>query len=658
VCGIVGVVGGAPLPPETFAAMRDALHRRGPDGEGAWTDAEARVSLGHRRLAVVELSDAGAQPMVSHDGRFVLTFNGEIYNHREMRQRFESAHGARSWRGHSDTETLLEWIAARGVAAAVEHAIGMFAFAVWDRRDRRLTLARDRFGEKPMYYGWSGDAFLFASELQPFRRYPGFDRAVDRDVAALYLQWAHVPAPYAIHPRTYKLQPGCLLVLDAARSAGAPSSAPFAPFTAPGLAIERYWSLADRVTAGARDLVRDPQEAVDGLDRLLADAVRLQSDADVPLGAFLSGGIDSSTIVALMQAQASRPVRTFSIGFSEEGFNEAEDAKRVAAHLGTSHTEMYVTPSMARDVIPLLPSLYAEPFADASQIPTYLVSRMTREHVTVALSGDAGDELFGGYNRYFWGERVWKRVAWMPAGIRHLAGRTIEAVPAAGWDALGRAVPGMRGVARLGDKAHKLARRMRTVDSMDGLYRSLVTEWSPTDGAVAGSQRLRTLFDDPGFGAVVPAGAARMMFFDTMTYLPDTILQKVDRAAMAVSLETRVPFLDHRVVEYAWRVPMAMKIREGQGKWLLRQVLDRYVPRALVDRPKAGFGVPIAAWLRGPLRPWAEELLGPAALHRVGLLAEGPVRSRWHEHLSGTRDWATQLWPALMLQAWATSLAD
>ena len=649
--------------------MADRIDHRGPDDAGVWIENGAGIALAHRRLSILDLSPAGHQPMVSPSGRYVIAFNGEIYNHLSLRAELEtSAHalnssfqlqapsrgtsGTRQWRGHSDTETLLAGFEEWGIEPTLQKTVGMFAMALWDRVERRLHLARDRFGEKPLYYGWSRGAFVFGSELKALRRYPGFDNPIDRDVVALYLQFCYVPAPYAIYQHIYKLEPGCVLSLSSSDVSAPPAAALFAPARHHTLTVERYWALSEVVQRGLADPIREDCEAVEQLETTLLKAVSLQCVADVPLGAFLSGGIDSSTIVALMQAQATRPVRTFTIGFDDAGFNEAEYAKEVARHLGTDHTELYVSPKQARDVIPHLPDLYCEPFADPSQIPTYLVSQIARQHVTVALSGDAGDELFGGYNRYFWGRRIWSRLSWMPLTARRMLGTLIQEVPAQAWDVIGAGLPAVSRIARLGEKAHKLGYRLRTVNSLDDLYRSLVSQWTPDSGVVPGVRRLATRLDDPMAVRGVLEPEHRMMIWDSLTYLPDDILHKVDRAAMGVSLETRVPFLDHRVAELAWRLPLHMKIRGGQGKWALRQVLYKYVPRKLIERPKAGFGIPVGQWLRGPLREWAEDLLGESRLHRGGLLAAGPIREKWQQHLAGTHDWTPMLWAVLMFQAW------
>jgi asparagine synthase (glutamine-hydrolysing) len=621
--------------------MALAIQHRGPDDAGAWADDKDGIGLGHRRLSILDLSAAGHQPMHSPSGRYVLAFNGEIYNHLALRADLQVTLGpAPTWRGHSDTETLLAGFAAWGVAATLQRAVGMFAIALWDKAERRVTLARDRLGEKPLFYGWVRGAFVFGSELKALRAYPGFDNPISRDALALYLQHCAVPAPYSIYQDIFKLEPGCVLSLD------------LSGLASKTVRIEPYWRFIDAVRQGLAAPIQSETEALVSLEAALREAVALQAVADVPLGAFLSGGVDSSTIVALMQAQSSRPVQTFTVGFDEAGFDESPHALAVARHLGTEHYALRVTAADARAVIPLLPAMYDEPFADSSQIPTHLVSQAARQHVTVTLSGDAGDELFGGYNRYFWGQRVWNRLGWMPSIMRQGLGAGIQQLPVAAWDAMGRALPGANGVARLGDKAHKLAHRLKTVQNVDDLYRSLVTEWPHGADLVLGASRLPTRLDDVNLVVGVPEAEHRMMLWDTLTYLPDDILTKVDRAAMSVSLETRVPFLDHRVVELAWRLPLHMKIRGGQGKWALRQLLYKYVPRELIERPKAGFGMPVGQWLRGPLREWAEELLDEARLERGGYFNPVPIRQAWQEHLSGRYDWTPRLWTVLMFQAW------
>ena len=629
---------------EVVSRMALAIKHRGPDDAGAWADAEAGIALGHRRLSIIDLSPAGHQPMHSSCGRYVLVFNGEVYNHLALRTELQSAGFVFDWRGHSDTETLLAGFAAWGVTDTLKRSVGMFALALWDKEERSLTLARDRFGEKPLYYGWVGQgaqrAFAFGSELKALRAYPNFDNPINRGALALYLQHSTVPAPHSIYENIFKLEPGCVLTL---RSSDLQTRA---------LSIEPYWRFTDSVREGMANPVENETEAVSLLDAALREAVALQAVADVPLGAFLSGGVDSSTIVALMQSQAVRPVQTFTVGFDEAGFDESPHALAVAKHLGTEHHEIRVTADDARSVIPLLPQLYDEPFADSSQIPTYLVCQSAHRNVTVALSGDAGDELFGGYNRYFWAERVWNRVAWLPSSFRQALGTTLQQLPTERWDSLGRMLPGGCGIARLGDKAHKMAQRMKTVKSLDDLYRSLVTEWPEDVELVKGATRLPTKLDDTSLVVGISDAEHRMMLWDSLTYLPDDILTKVDRAAMGVSLETRVPFLDHRVAELAWRLPLNIKIRGGEGKWVLRQVLYKYVPRELIERPKAGFGIPVGLWLRGPLRDWAENLLSESRLQVEGYLNPKPIRTKWIEHLTGQRDHTASLWTVLMFQAW------
>ena len=640
--------------------MALAIQHRGPDDAGAWADAQAGIAFGHRRLSIVDLSPAGHQPMASACGRYMIAFNGEIYNHLELRAELRSTVTEPAWRGHSDTETLLAAFERWGVEATLQKTVGMFAIALWDMQARTLHLARDRFGEKPLYYGWVNGAFVFGSELKALRAYPGFANPVSREALALYMHFTYVPAPHSIYQGIYKLEPGCLLSVCGQPEIAADFQPLRPPATRQGITLRRWWSLADVVEAGAKQPILDEEAALAALEDRLSEAVKLESLADVPLGAFLSGGVDSSAIVALMQRQATQPVKTFTIGFEEAGFDESPHARAVAQHLGTLHTELFVTAAEARDVIPRLPAMYDEPFADSSQIPTHLVCHAARQHVTVALSGDAGDELFGGYNRYFWGPRIWRRLAWLPYPARQALGRAISSLPVAGWDALGMPLNalllGTRGIARVGDKAHKLAARLRGVQSMDDLYLSLVSEWQDPAQVVRGeggpvSER-PGLLADPLPAAGVEDATLRMMYRDSMTYLPDDILCKVDRAAMATSLETRVPFLDHRVAELAWQLPLSMKVRGNEGKWALRQVLYKYVPRELIERPKAGFGIPVGQWIRGPLRAWAESLLDEKRLAAEGYFHPAPIRQRWAEHLSGHRDHTPGLWAVLMFQAW------
>jgi asparagine synthase (glutamine-hydrolysing) len=639
-CGIAGFLSPAPLAPEAqhwARAMGDRLRHRGPDGRDEWLDAQAGIALAHRRLAIVDLTDAGRQPMASADGRWVITFNGEIYNHLALRQQLEAQGRAPAWRGHSDTETLLAAVAAWGVEVAIGRTVGMFALALWDRQDRALTLVRDRLGEKPLYYGLQGGVLLFGSELKALQAHPEYRGEIDRDALTLLLRFGYVPAPWSIHQGIRKLPPGTMLRI-----------ARVAEWNAEPVP---YWSARELAVAGAREpLAIDDAQAVDTLDRLLRQSIAGQRMADVPLGAFLSGGIDSTATVAVMQALSSTPVRTFTIGVPDAALDESGDARAVARHLGTQHTELVVTPEEALRVIPRLPQLYCEPFADASQIPTFLVSQLARRDVTVSLSGDAGDELFGGYDRYRWGERI----ADVPRALRRVAGSALNALPAEAWSALlAPASPWLpaelRGGAGRPDRLRKLA-GVLSARSDDALYQDILGFWPEGGAPVRGAAEPASVFSEPP--PPLPDFAARMMLLDLRSYLPDDILVKVDRAAMAASLETRVPLLDHRIVEFALRLPLHQKVRGGQGKWILRQLVDRYVPRALMERPKKGFGIPIHEWLRGPLRDWAENLLSEQRMRAAGLIDPEPVRRLWAQHLAGDNDWGYRLWPVLMFEAW------
>jgi asparagine synthase (glutamine-hydrolysing) len=624
-------------------AMTDTIAHRGPDDEGYWVDEGAGVAFGHRRLSIVDLSPHGRQPMVSADGRWVLTFNGEIYNHAEIRAELEAA-GAVSqggWRGHSDTETFLQAIAVWSLEEALRKAVGMFAFALWDRQERTLFLVRDRFGEKPLYYGWAGKDLLFGSELKALRRHPQFSRKIDRQALARFVSLGYVPAPLSIYRGIFKLEPGCVLTV---RAGAGPISAPPAEGANAPVSLSRYWSYRDVVLDGLDRPFADEVEAIDALDRSLKDSVRGQAMADVPVGAFLSGGIDSSTVVALYQKYSSTPVRTFSIGFEEAGYDESAYAAAVARHLGTVHHEHYVTVGEAQDVIPRLPQIYDEPFADPSQIPTYLISRFAREQVTVALTGDGGDELFAGYNRHFLVPRLWKKLGRIPSPIRKLAG-------------VGARLPSSvlslitAGGSRRPDRAAKLRQALDVAGSarsIDDVYASLLDEWDGEESPVVGQEsRLPPLV----LNGATP-DAIRLMYADATGYLPDDILAKVDRASMAVSLETRVPYLDHRVAATAARIPIGMQVNGGQGKQLLRKLLCREAPRELFERRKTGFDVPVGQWIKGPLRSWAEELLDRKRMGAEGMLDAEIVGRRWRDHLSGRRDSANALWSILMFQSW------
>ena len=619
----------------TATAMSDCIRHRGPDDSGVWCDEAAGIALSFRRLAILDLSLTGHQPMLSANGRYVAIFNGEIYNHEALREQLKPL--GHAFRGTSDTEVILASILEWGLEAAIGRLNGMFALAVWDRLERCLHLVRDRLGIKPLYYGWMGGAFIFGSELKALRAHLNFKAEINRDALVLFMRHNYIPAPHSIYLGIRKLPAGSILkILPGSASA----------VTTPNA----YWSACQVVEAGTADPFPGGEgEAIEALEGLLRASIRLRMIADVPLGAFLSGGVDSSTVVALMQTCTDVPVRTFTVGFHESGFDEASHARSVARHLHTDHTELYVTPAEARDVIPLLPALYDEPFADSSQIPTYLVSRLAREKVTVSLSGDGGDELFGGYNRYLHARRVWKMIGWLPSPARALLASGFRAVPPAVWGGfLGRTT----GFPNPADKAHKLADIVES-SGMASVYQHLTSHWHSPDQVVLGSAEPATPVSDVTQWAKVGSFTEQMMYLDLVTYLPDDILVKLDRASMGVSLEARVPFLDdHEVVEFAWRLSLRMKVRGGTGKWILRQLLYRHVPRAMIERPKTGFGVPLDSWLRGPLRDWAESLLDESLLRQGGYLRAEPVRAKWAEHLSGARNWQYHLWDVLMFQAW------
>ncbi len=615
------------------AAMAETLRHRGPDAQTVWIDAERGVALGHTRLSIIDLSAAGAQPMVSSCGRFVLSYNGEVYNAGELRTELEKA--GRRFRGHSDTEVMVEGCAVWGVQPTVERLIGMFAFAAWDQRDKRLTLVRDRLGIKPLYWGLQNGRLLFASELKALRVLPDWRGALDRNALAAYLRYGYVPAPACIYQGIQKLMPGTLLEFS---GAGEPQT-------------RSYWSLGEIAEQGQQNpLDVSDQEAEQMLESLLADAVKRRLVSDVPLGMFLSGGVDSSIVAALMQAASARPIRTFSIGFHEQNYDEAHHAKRVAAHLKTEHEELYVTPAEAQAVIPKLPTIYDEPFADSSQIPTFLVSQMTRRHVTVALSGDGGDELFAGYNRYSTGLGLAKTIRILPRPLRAALAAATKSVSPQAWDRVFALVPERVRPRQAGDKMHKLAAVLP--EDATGFYQHLISQWDGAWQLVAGADEPRHALSDAQIRGRFADDLSWMQYLDMATYLPDDILTKVDRASMAVSLEARVPLLDHRVVQLAWRLPERFKVRDGKGKWLLRQVLYKYVPKSLIERPKMGFGVPIDAWLRGPLKAWAADLLDPVAMKKAGILDPAPIMQKWNEHQSGARNWPQFLWNMLMFEAW------
>ena len=648
-CGVVGFITSRhPASSDLVTRMARALQHRGPDDEGYWLDEEAGIALGHRRLSIVDLSPNGHQPMRSRCGRYVIAFNGEVYNFQEIRKQLDAqfGFGLIPWRGHSDTEVMLEAISAWGFDDALQKFAGMFAIALWDRQQRVLHLVRDRLGEKPLYYGEMGASFVFGSELKALRMFPTSELEIDRDALADVLRFGYIPSPRSIYRGIRKLEPGGLLSVHVTQAGNFRCGPP-----------RKYWSLNQSAEhrSESDDAIADEASAVEQLHTLLRDSVKRQMISDVPLGAFLSGGIDSSTIVSLMQAQSSRPVRTFTIGFQEQGFNEAPYAKAVAAHLGTDHTEFYVTPREAAAVIPRLPEVYDEPFADSSQIPTILVSRLTRRHVTVSLSGDGGDELFAGYPRYQLGEALWARIRRLPRWSRWAASMWITGLSAQSWDRILHYV--LRGRLRSVVTGHRLHRVVELLKArgFGEMYAHLVSQWQHAEtivlGATTGTGFWGADLQDPDEHSFLN----QMRLFDIKRYLPDDLLVKVDRASMSVGLESRAPMLDHRLVEFAWRLPRNLLVRDGKSKWILRRVLDRYVPTELVDRPKAGFGMPVAQWLRGELRNWAEYLLDERNLRAQGFLDPTPVRRMWKEHLSGTHDRQAYLWNVLMFQGWFES---
>jgi len=646
-CGIAGIMGDV-WPADTWkkylTSMAETLSHRGPDDEGIWFDEKMGIGLAHRRLSIIDLSPEGHQPMFSETGRYVMVYNGEVYNFQSIRKELEPL--GHRFRGHSDTEVMLAAIEEWGVEKSLTRFNGMFAFAVWDRKESVLSLARDRIGIKPLYYGWIEGTFIFASEMKSIRRHPRFKNEISRDALALFLKHNYVPSPCSIYRDVYKLLPGCLMKVPVSGDEQ----------VGPREKRMRYWSLEDAVRRGADcPFSGNDREAAEELDALISNSVRLRMIADVPLGAFLSGGIDSSVVVSLMQAQHTIPVQTFTIGFLEQGYNEAAHAKKIAGFLRTDHTELYVTPQQALDIIPLIPSLYDEPFSDSSQIPTFLVSQLARQKVTVSLSGDGGDELFGGYDRYSWGNVIGKAIGWSPLWLRR---KTAGFLLSVGPDYLDRilspvvsVLPGIMGDGRMGDRLQKLARLLAKENARE-IYLMLLSHWVEPSRIVKNSCEPSGYFQDDQMWSFLDDLDHKMMYLDMVSYLPDDILTKVDRASMGVSLEARVPLLDYRVVESAWSMPLKMKVRNGKRKWLLRRILEQYLPKRFFERPKMGFGVPIDTWLRGPLRDWAESLLNEKRIVEEEFFWPGPIREKWDEHLSGRYNWQYHLWDVLMFQAW------
>jgi asparagine synthase (glutamine-hydrolysing) len=639
-CGFSGFIGSHKQVKDPYSLLKemgDTLIHRGPDDNGEWYDNINNVGLAHRRLSIIDLSSAGHQPLISPSERYIIAFNGEIYNHLLLRTELELNHDVKKWKGYSDTETLLACFDVWGVKKSLERLVGMFSFAAWDKKEKVIILGRDRLGEKPLYYGWQNKTFFFGSELKSFKPHPAFKAEINRDAISLFLRHNYIPSPNSIYKGISKLKPGNLLVVS---------------IDNPEPKIISYWSSSNIITNGINNQFNgSSNEAVDELEKITMESVKQQMISDVPLGAFLSGGIDSSAIVALMQAQSVRPIKTFTIGFNEGKYNEANHAKAVANHLGTEHTELYVTHDDAINVIPKLPSLYCEPFSDSSQIPTFLVSQLAKKHVTVSLSGDGGDELFCGYNRYQMTNNIWKKLSIFHPKLRFLLAKSIMLFSPQDLDNIARYIPKLKNLNNIGDKLHKGAGVLDS-KTINDLYLGLVSHSRNPSDLVINSIEPKTLLTNNSPYLEQLDDVQRMMALDLVSYLPDDILVKVDRAAMGVSLESRVPFLDHRIVEFSWSLPMSMKISNGNSKWVLRQMLYKYVPQKLIERPKMGFGIPIDNWLRGPLRGWAESLLDEERLKKEGYFHPKPIREMWDAHLSGYRNMQYSLWNILMFQAW------
>jgi asparagine synthase (glutamine-hydrolysing) len=656
-CGISGILASHQTQSSDIAnlasKMSQILAHRGPDDSGLWLDSDKICALSHVRLSVLDLSPAGSQPMNSKCGRYTIVFNGEIYNHNDLKQKLVNQQVKKTkWRGHSDTEILLAAIQQWGLKDALKEVVGMFAFGLWDHKKKSLSLARDRFGEKPLYFGWIDNRFAFASELKAFHAFAKFENKIDERSLNLFLKYSYVPTPYSIYQDIYKLEPGSILCISSKGSQLPIDEAPIAPFCNGSIKIEKYWALEHAINDGQKNLILDEKYAIRELEKKLLESIKIQLISDVPVGTFLSGGTDSSLISALIQKINSKPIDTFSIGFNEDNYNEANYAKEIAKFIGSNHHEYYVSDKEAMDVIPNLASMYCEPFADSSQIPTYLVSNLAKPKVTVALTGDAGDELFGGYNRYAFGGKLWKNTHFLPFQLRQILGASIESISPEKLGKFLMMVPQLRNINLLGDKAHKFARGMQNSKSFDEFYYSLTMDDSFFKGTMKSNQTSSILINRLSSILELNEPENIMMAWDLVTFLTDDILCKVDRASMSVGLETRVPMLDHRLVEFAWKLPLSMKIRNGESKWILKQLLYKYIPKELMDRPKTGFSIPLESWLKGPLREWAEDLFEERKLKDHNFIDANIIKLGWKDHLSGKKDWSKSLWNVLMFLSW------